>query len=172
MLWALINRYHYGYDVRIVNFPVYHSRTVKTKYDIDIKKTIQEIHGASLYAGLSEFYSWNGLTKFDFSEQQMDQICEIASKYFECRMTNYKLNFERIGELCIELERYSKYMQVKEYLEKIHSIFSEENINNFVIDSRKLDSDEIKRSLISISTQIDDYSNASSETRLFEMGDT
>ena len=171
MLWALISRYQYGYNIKIGNFPVFHNRTVNNKRELTLKKTIQEIQGASLYAGLSEYFSHDPSRDFTFTGDQIDEIWALTSAYLEKRISLYKLNFDRILELSIALNKYGKYSEVQEYLFIINETFSNENTNRLIAEARKLDYDEIQKSLKSISNQIEKYSNSKSETTIFTIGD-
>ena len=172
MLWALINRYHYGCNVKIINFPVIHNRNLNNRYELNLEKTIQEIHGAALYAALSEYLSANPSKNFLFTDGQVNEICGLASGFFENRILQYQENFNRIRDLSIKLKQYEKYSQVREYISIIDDTFSNDNLDRFMVNIRKFHSTEIRKALKSISDQINDYSNASSETNLFEKGDT
>jgi len=172
MLWALINRYHYGCNIKILNFPVIHNRNINNRNGLNIDKTIQEIHGASLYAGLTEYFSHNPSKNFIFTDGQVDEICDLASAYLVKRISQYQHNFIRICDLSIGLKKYEKYGQVREYISMLDEAFSNDNLDRFIMETRKLDYSEVKNALKSISYQIKDYSNARLKIKLFELGDT
>lgn len=161
MLWALINKYHYGCDIKLVNFPVYHNRIVDVIPDLDLYKTVKEIQGASIYAGLSDYLSSHNTDGFVFSEDQMDDIWEIVSSYLEKRITQYKINFERMKGLIIALKKYERYEPVNQYSNKVGEFFSDENLERLINASRKLDRSELESALHSVSKQIVEYSNSS-----------
>ena len=167
MLWALINRYHYGCNIKVVSFPVIHNRNFKNRNELNIDKTIQEMHGASLYAGLTEFFSDNPSNNFIFIDDQVDEICDLALTHLEKRILQYQLNFIRICDLSNDLKKYEKYGPVREYISMIDETFSNANLDRFIMETRKFNYSEVKRALKSISGQIRDYSNATSVTRIF-----
>jgi len=160
MLWALINLYHYNYDIRFVDFPVYHEGSVDVEPEFDISKTVGELFGASLYAGLSEFMSENPNCCFKFDNSQLENICNITIDYLENRRKRYELNFKRIQGLMIALEKYENFEEVEDFLLKLKQSFSKENIEKFRKKSHIKDIQELKSCLKSIEKQVVEYSNA------------
>jgi len=171
MVWALINAHHYGYISNILSFPTLHNRTYNNRIEIDLGKTIQEIQGASLYAGLTEYFSRNPSSDFNFNKCQIDAIWRLTSEYLEKRISLYNQNFSIILELCDKLRKYDRYREVHEYVTLLNETFSKENTQRLVNEARQLTYEEIERELKSVYNQINDYSMSTSETGLFTMGD-
>ena len=99
MLWAIVNVYTKDMDIRAVSFPVHHHRTIGNSHSLNIEKTIAEIRGAGLYAGLLKCLRQNPeslATHTVYSEMK---------DYIHQRLSLYEANFAASRDLLSELKR-------------------------------------------------------------------
>jgi len=164
MLWALINRYYYGFSVKLVQFPVLHQRNVGAVAELDLEKTVAEIRGASVYAALSEFLSQTPGNSFEFSDGQVTDICNKVIKYTEQRLLLYKLNFYRINGLIKVIKTQSHNENITKFLEKVARWASQENFIELEKEGQRMDEDTIRTFLISLPSQITDYARSPKPT--------
>jgi hypothetical protein len=97
MLWAIVNTYIKGMDIRAVSFPVHHHRTVGNSTTLNIEKTIAEVQGAGLYAGLLKCLesSQDGLS--------CENVYAEMKEYIHQRMSLYDINFSATRDLLMKL---------------------------------------------------------------------
>ncbi len=130
MIWALINRYYYGFNIMAVNFPTYHHRFVGNGKDYNLQKNIAEVKGAALYASLSNFFINNPNAGWNFTNEQCTHIITQYQYYIEKRLDAYKQNYQAIEELLQRLLAgfSAQYSQIEPFIEHAKKWIDEENL--------------------------------------------
>jgi hypothetical protein len=99
MLWAIVNTYIKGMDIRAVSFPVHHHRTVGNSYTLNVEKTIAEIRGAGLYAGLLKCL----LGTLD--RVSVENVFSEMNEFIRQRLSLYETNFIAARNLITQIKR-------------------------------------------------------------------
>ena len=104
MIWALINRYHYGLNIVQVNFPVYHHRFTALSEKYNLEKNIAEMIGSAIYASLQKFFINNPHANFIFTHSDMQKIIDLYRHYINRRLNQYRTNYIIINHLLDKLQ--------------------------------------------------------------------
>ncbi|ETR71902.1 MAG: hypothetical protein OMM_02127 [Candidatus Magnetoglobus multicellularis str. Araruama] len=159
MLWALINRYYYGMNIKRVNFPVIHNRCVFDEATLSIQKTIGEIQGSSIHAALKDLFKQYGNERatFDFDDDMVTTVCKATNNYLKKRLSSFRLNFYRIQGLCKALKKIDTKNEMDSFLSKLSLFYVNDTLNSIVSGVQELSSNHIKEYLNSLKKQINSY---------------
>ncbi len=158
MIWAIINKYYYSYKIKFVNFSIYHDRNNSLIPEIDFEKTMGEIRGSAIYAGLSEILSKKDKINFHFNDKEVSEMIDKVSQYLESRLELYKQNFYRIRGLSKSLEEFNQNNELSVFLTYINNWFTQDNLDKFNLIAREMNFNELELFFKSLRQQIDDYS--------------
>lgn len=170
MLWALINRYYYGMNIKRVNFPVIHNRCVFDETQLSIQKTIGEIQGASLHAALKNFFKQcdNERATFDFDNDMIITVCKTVNDYLDKRLSSFKLNFYRIQGLCKALSKIDTKNEMERFLNKLSSFYVNNTLSSITSGVKELSSDHVKKFLYSLKMQVDSYAVSELNSQFYD----
>jgi len=160
MMWALINRYYYGMNIKKVNFTVIHNRCIFDTVELCIQKTVGEIQGSSIHAALKDVLKPYHKASFIFDDDMVSTVCKAVNEYMNKRLSSFQLNFYRIQGLCRALNRIDKKNEMKSFLNKLSSFYVDRNLNAITNGVKELSSDYIKEYLHSLKIQIDSYKHS------------
>jgi hypothetical protein len=116
MIWAMINKYHHGLNIKSAPFPVQHIGRVKNEQKLDLGKVQDEIMGSSLYAGLQYFFNTNEHHKLVFTPNEISDVWLATIAARNNRLERLSQSFHRINGLAKALSKYSELTELCEYL--------------------------------------------------------
>lgn len=127
MIWALINRYYYGFNIVAVNFPLYHHRFVGMRKTYHLQKNIAEIRGAALYASLCDFFASTSNASWHFTDAHCTSIMTAYQDYMTKRLHAYQQNYQAIDNLLQQLSASfaSEYPQILPFIQQAQNWITE-----------------------------------------------
>lgn len=116
MVWAMINKYYYGLNIKSAPFPVQHIGRVKNEQILDLDKLQDEIMGSALYAGLQKFLRTKKQHNLVFTPSEISDVWQATKAARTTRLSNLKHSFYRISGLAQVLSRFPELSELCEYL--------------------------------------------------------
>ena len=118
MLWALINKEFLRKKIVKTDFVVLHNRTLDTKKELNVQKTVAENSGSIVFNALRLYYENN--QQIDFSIILNKQVT-IKKDAIEKNLTMIKNNISLLKKL--------KKPELKIFIENLEKFYCEENSN-------------------------------------------
>ena len=160
MIWAIINRYYYGFTIKSVNFPVLHQRIHSKKPQLNIEKVVGEIQGSSIYAGLKEFFKGYASHSFDFNEKSENIICQKVHDCSVRRLEALKLSYFRARGIYKQIQAYDKTGELQELMHQLEQWFNEQVYEKIACGVKDLSNDKVIAFIHSLKNQASNYKNA------------
>ena len=126
MMWAIVNRYMYGFVIKSVNFPVTHTVRESSLTELNISKLKSEIIGSALYAGLTDFLSANTSHTLNFSKKDLAEIKYLIEQNLSDRMIQIEKSFYRIRGLHLTLKNNFNEPLIQPLISQLENLFCHE----------------------------------------------
>jgi glycosyltransferase involved in cell wall biosynthesis len=126
MMWAIVNRYMYGFVIKSVNFPVTHTVRESSLTELNISKLKSEIIGSALYAGLTDFLSINTTHTLNFSKKDLSEIKYLIEQNLSDRMIQIEMSFYRIRGLHLTLKNNFNEPLIQPLIGQLENLFCHE----------------------------------------------
>ncbi|MCK8045324.1 glycosyltransferase [Shewanella sp. 1CM18E] len=157
MVWAVINKYHHGLNIKAVPFPVQHSGRVSNRQVLNIDKVQDEIMGSALYAGLLEFLATNEQHNLVFTTDEKSIVWKATQNARNTRLARLKLSFHRINGIAQAL---SKYPELSELCKNLTCSFSPSNFAKLEVQVNQMNKQHIHEFLNKIVPQSTAFASA------------
>lgn len=163
MIWAIVNQRYRCMNIKAVNFSVLHVTRSNVKPSVGIKKVREELVGAALYAGLTEFLQTHPDHKLEFSPHESALITRSVHQQLSERIHVMRGSFDRIVELRESLRTIQINDELTALITCLDQWFHTDNIDNIFSGLASGNSNEIELFLHSLQQSADDYSKGSIE---------
>lgn len=160
MVWAIINRYHYGMTIKRVGFPVLHNGHVTDRPELDLGKVTGEIVGSAFYGAFTDFLTQRQRQDLDFSVLEIEQICTLVEQHVERRLRTLELNFYRIRGLTVAIRELASHGNLDPLIEHLHQWFAHDSFRAIENGVRTVRRDDFGEFLSSLRQSADAYAAA------------
>lgn len=159
MMWAIINRYYHQMTIKAVPFPILHVGRVTSTPSINTHKVQAEIIGSTLYGGLTEFLNAHPDHRLNFTQEQAQQVGQLANKHLTRRWRLLKQSFARIRGLSQSIKHTNNTRGLEAFLGYLDDWFSEASFSQLSEGLHEHDQTELRDFLITLRSTADHYAH-------------